>query len=213
MQPAAPPALPRAPCPGALSTAPSSAQCQASTLVAATLPTPHLPAPPPPAPTHAPPQPVELQRATEDIAARPDQANPISPRAYAEPLPGACANGACAAAGKPAAPAAPAGPKGAGAAACTVAAAAPGPAGCEAEGKVAHPSLLNPRVLATTYAVRGEIYLKAEELRKAGRDIIFTNSEGWEGVKRGGCVGWVGAGGGRKAGRGITDTISESAAA
>jgi hypothetical protein len=29
--------------------------------------------------------------------------------------------------------------------------------------------------LAAQYAVRGELFLKAEELRKAGKEIIFTN--------------------------------------
>jgi hypothetical protein len=43
------------------------------------------------------------------------------------------------------------------------------------EGKVLHPDLLNAAVLKTQYAVRGELYLRAEELRKAGKEIIFTN--------------------------------------
>jgi hypothetical protein len=43
------------------------------------------------------------------------------------------------------------------------------------EGKVLHPELLNELVLATQYAVRGELYLRAEQLRKEGKDIIFTN--------------------------------------
>lgn len=30
---------------------------------------------------------------------------------------------------------------------------------------------------AAQYAVRGELYLKGEELRKAGRDILYTNGE------------------------------------
>ncbi len=45
------------------------------------------------------------------------------------------------------------------------------------EGKVLHPELLNNHVLKTQYAVRGELYLRAEELRKAGKEIIFTNGE------------------------------------
>jgi hypothetical protein len=40
---------------------------------------------------------------------------------------------------------------------------------------VMHPDLLNPAVKSTQYAVRGELYLRGEELRKAGKDIIFTN--------------------------------------
>lgn len=44
-----------------------------------------------------------------------------------------------------------------------------------AEGKVMHESLLNANILNTQYAVRGELYLKAEELRRAGKQIIFTN--------------------------------------
>ena len=43
------------------------------------------------------------------------------------------------------------------------------------EGKVLHPDLLNENLKKTQYAVRGELYIKAEELRKAGREIIFTN--------------------------------------
>lgn len=43
------------------------------------------------------------------------------------------------------------------------------------DGKVMHPDLLNAQVLKTQYAVRGELYLRAEELRKAGKEIIFTN--------------------------------------
>lgn len=44
----------------------------------------------------------------------------------------------------------------------------------EKEGFVLHPDLLNPRLLEAQYAVRGELYLKAEELKKT-RDIIYTN--------------------------------------
>jgi len=43
------------------------------------------------------------------------------------------------------------------------------------EGKVLHPDLLNENIRNTQYAVRGELYLKAEELRRAGKEIIFTN--------------------------------------
>lgn len=45
----------------------------------------------------------------------------------------------------------------------------------EKEGKVLHPDLLNENFKKCQYAVRGELYLKAEELRKAGKEIIFTN--------------------------------------
>ena len=45
------------------------------------------------------------------------------------------------------------------------------------DGKVLHPELLNDAVLKTQYAVRGELYLRAEELRKAGKEIIFTNGQ------------------------------------
>lgn len=38
-----------------------------------------------------------------------------------------------------------------------------------------HPSLLNQNMLKTQYAVRGELYLKAEELKKTGKEIMFTN--------------------------------------
>jgi glutamate--glyoxylate aminotransferase len=43
------------------------------------------------------------------------------------------------------------------------------------EGKVLHPDLLNNNLKQTQYAVRGELFLKAEELRQAGKEIIFTN--------------------------------------
>lgn len=43
------------------------------------------------------------------------------------------------------------------------------------EGKVLHPDLLNDNLKQTQYAVRGELFLKAEELRQAGKEIIFTN--------------------------------------
>lgn len=41
--------------------------------------------------------------------------------------------------------------------------------------KVLHPDLLNENFRNAEYAVRGELYLKGQELVKAGRDIIFTN--------------------------------------
>ncbi|EFJ51567.1 alanine aminotransferase [Volvox carteri f. nagariensis] len=43
------------------------------------------------------------------------------------------------------------------------------------DGKVLHPHLLNENVMKTQYAVRGELYLRAEQLRKEGKEIIFTN--------------------------------------
>lgn len=43
------------------------------------------------------------------------------------------------------------------------------------DGKVLHPELLNDNMRKTQYAVRGELYLKAEELKKSGKEIIFTN--------------------------------------
>jgi glutamate--glyoxylate aminotransferase len=42
-------------------------------------------------------------------------------------------------------------------------------------GSVLHPELLNANLLKAEYAVRGELYLRAEQLRKEGREIIFTN--------------------------------------
>lgn len=45
----------------------------------------------------------------------------------------------------------------------------------EKDGKVLHPELLNEQVLKTQYAVRGELYLRAEQLRREGKEIIFTN--------------------------------------
>lgn len=61
---------------------------------------------------------------------------------------------------------------------------------CEKDGYVLHPDLLNPRLLEAQYAVRGELYLKAEELKKT-RDIIYTNgtSEFGLGVKGKGSEG------------------------
>lgn len=46
----------------------------------------------------------------------------------------------------------------------------------EKDGKVLHPDLLNPRLLEAQYAVRGELYLRAEELKKS-KEIIYTNGE------------------------------------
>jgi hypothetical protein len=46
----------------------------------------------------------------------------------------------------------------------------------EKDGKVLHPDLLNPRLLEAQYAVRGELYLRAEELKKT-KEIIYTNGE------------------------------------
>lgn len=40
-----------------------------------------------------------------------------------------------------------------------------------------HPDLLNKDLRDAQYAVRGELYLKADELRKQGREIIFTNGK------------------------------------
>lgn len=45
------------------------------------------------------------------------------------------------------------------------------------DGKVLHPELLNENMRKTQYAVRGELYLRAEQLRQAGKEIIFTNGE------------------------------------
>jgi glutamate--glyoxylate aminotransferase len=47
----------------------------------------------------------------------------------------------------------------------------------EKDGKVLHPDLLNPRLLEAQYAVRGELYLRAEELKKQNKQIIYTNGE------------------------------------
>lgn len=43
--------------------------------------------------------------------------------------------------------------------------------------QVLHPDLLNENLLRAEYAVRGELYLRGEELRKQGKEIIFTNGE------------------------------------
>uniref|UniRef100_A0A7R9Z8F2 Aminotransferase class I/classII large domain-containing protein n=1 Tax=Chlamydomonas euryale TaxID=1486919 RepID=A0A7R9Z8F2_9CHLO len=57
----------------------------------------------------------------------------------------------------------------------TPAAAALAPGLNHKDGKVLHPELLNADVLKTQYAVRGELYLRAEQLRQQGKEIIFTN--------------------------------------
>jgi len=44
------------------------------------------------------------------------------------------------------------------------------------EGKVLHEDTMNPKVLKAQYAVRGELYLRAEELRGQGKQIIATNT-------------------------------------
>ncbi|KAL3687631.1 hypothetical protein R1sor_013940 [Riccia sorocarpa] len=41
--------------------------------------------------------------------------------------------------------------------------------------KVMHPDSINENVKRTSYAVRGELYLRASELQKEGKKIIFTN--------------------------------------
>lgn len=43
------------------------------------------------------------------------------------------------------------------------------------EGKVLHPELINENIKKAQYAVRGELYLRGEELRREGKEIIFTN--------------------------------------
>ena len=43
------------------------------------------------------------------------------------------------------------------------------------EGYALHPSTLNPNILKAQYAVRGELYNKAQELAAEGREIIYTN--------------------------------------
>lgn len=45
------------------------------------------------------------------------------------------------------------------------------------DGYVLHPSTLNKNILKAQYAVRGELYNKAQELAAKGRDIIYTNGE------------------------------------
>jgi glutamate--glyoxylate aminotransferase len=43
------------------------------------------------------------------------------------------------------------------------------------EGYALHPSTVNSRVREAQYAVRGELYNKAQELSAKGKDIIYTN--------------------------------------
>lgn len=43
------------------------------------------------------------------------------------------------------------------------------------DNKVLHPDRINHHVKQVQYAVRGELYLRGEELRKQGREITFTN--------------------------------------
>jgi glutamate--glyoxylate aminotransferase len=47
----------------------------------------------------------------------------------------------------------------------------------EKDNRVMHSDLFNVNVKKAQYAVRGELYLRAEELRKAGKEIIFTNGK------------------------------------
>ena len=54
------------------------------------------------------------------------------------------------------------------------------------DGKVLHPDLINADMRSTVYAVRGELMQRGEELRKAGREIIFTNSANC--AKKASCV-------------------------
>lgn len=44
------------------------------------------------------------------------------------------------------------------------------------DGKVMHPDLLNENLKKAEYAVRGELYLRGEQLRREGKEIIFTNA-------------------------------------
>ncbi|GAB4818926.1 hypothetical protein N2152v2_005972 [Parachlorella kessleri] len=43
------------------------------------------------------------------------------------------------------------------------------------DGYVLHPTTMNANLLKTQYAVRGEIYLKAQQLAAQGKEIIYTN--------------------------------------
>lgn len=50
------------------------------------------------------------------------------------------------------------------------------------DGKVMHPDLINEHVKSAQYAVRGELYLRGQELIKEGKEIIFTNGEHFSAV-------------------------------
>jgi hypothetical protein len=91
-----------------------------------------------------------------------------------------------AAAAKPA-PAPPAACRPPSALAAQAAAAAAAHGGHGAHHHVLTHDSINPAIVKTQYAVRGELYLRAEELRREGREVIFTNSEC--GGLRGGLVG------------------------
>ena len=69
--------------------------------------------------------------------------------------------------------------------------------------QVLHPDLINENIKKAQYAVRGELYLKGEELRKAGRDILYTN-----GVSKGGD--WGRARAGRRAPSGTSHALLPS---
>lgn len=43
------------------------------------------------------------------------------------------------------------------------------------DGKSMHPDIINPAIKAAQYAVRGELYLRGEELRKEGKEIVAMN--------------------------------------
>ncbi len=52
------------------------------------------------------------------------------------------------------------------------------------DGKALHPDLVNANMRKAQYAVRGELYLKAEQLQQQGREIIMTNGAQ---ARQGGC--------------------------
>lgn len=56
--------------------------------------------------------------------------------------------------------------------------------------QVLHPDLLNKNFTQAEYAVRGELYLKGEELRKQGREVIFTNGV-WLFASKSSAFHWV----------------------
>ena len=43
------------------------------------------------------------------------------------------------------------------------------------EGKVLHYELINEHIKSAQYAVRGELYLRAQELQKEGMTMTYTN--------------------------------------
>lgn len=56
------------------------------------------------------------------------------------------------------------------------------------DGKVTHPDMMNANLVKAEYAVRGELYNRAQDLAKEGKEVIYTNGT-FSGGQRG-LSGW-----------------------